>query len=368
MYRPARAVKLSPVHRPNSYPDLIQRSSNYGKTELPPAPPVFLPCPAREVLQAKGNPRPIASPYTAAPAALDNRSSLRAQNSVAASVMIFGLPPRSLPVPAMIPRSPILGMAPEHTPLSMQTVQSRPALLQPGRSTIQRMESGSSGVHFGYTSAEIEKRDPVLLLAIQAYEHMRSLVIRNDKDSFKGKLRPEDLKAAEIYRGSQQVSEVSAFAIIDGQPHYAINASKNTTGFEVVESSDCNHAEMKLFQSLGSQTTYIGVSRLCRLYCAAQMLARGFRGFRGCHMKSFSGYQWLPEIDTDNGFRRALWGDDVARTLESQPELWQKFKQKISDGANLLSKFLQYYNAQYQPGVKKNETNPYSNLNQQNYL
>jgi hypothetical protein len=211
---------------------------------------------------------------------------------------------------------------------------------------------------FDYSSEALQERDSVLWLAVKAYEHMRSLVIKNNKDSAKGKLRWEDEQAA-IHINSDKAGDVCACVLVNDEAEYATNSSGG---------SGSGHAEMRLFQKHGFQVQYIGVSRLCCLYCAAQLLACGFHGFRGCHMNSFKGYTWLPAIDNSN-FRTALWGAQVEYYLKKLDENgWQQFLSKISNGDNVLSKFLQYYNDEYQPMYEKSETNPFSGSNQKNYF
>lgn len=221
---------------------------------------------------------------------------------------------------------------------------------------------------YSYTSNDLRERDFTLWLAVKAYEHMRSLVIHNNKDGPKGKLRTDDLESAKVYEGSGKEGNVSAYTIVGGQPYYSTNTKSEETNYTLVD-SQCDHAEMKLFDQFGSQLDYIGVSRLCCLYCAAQMLARGFTGFRGCHMKSFTGYVWLPDVHNDSAFRTALWGEEVESYLSTMNEdEWEKFLRKISNGGDVMNKFMQYYNDEYQPTYRKDPQNPFSSSNQKNYL
>jgi hypothetical protein len=116
------------------------------------------------------------------------------------------------------------------------------------------------------------------------------------------------------------------------------------------------HAEIKVYLHAGPSIGYIGVSKLCCLYCAAQLLAHGFTGFRGCSMVAFNNYQWASVIDNKE-FARVLWGSNVVDTVWSSGlELQTLFMHHISQGSTLMEKLIE-------KGLVHNG-NKYSEVNQ----
>lgn len=269
---------------------------------------------------------------------------------------------------------------------------SAPALRIAQRvAVVQRMQSVPNSMQYEMTTVDLEQKKPILLLALRAFQHMRDLVIHADKDGPKGKLRQEDIEAAKTYREydedqfyrSFDEKKVGAFAVVDTSPVYATNRdvpksakarhqvkgwNAEYIGDSTIQSNQtCEHAEMKIFRSKQGALKYIGVSKLCCLYCAAQMLACGFTGFRGCHMKAFNNYMWLPEVDTDSSFRAKLWGSDVEYELRRlNEEQRTEFRKTISNGATLLQKYVEWYNTDLQPLYPKS-VSKYSEENQYSY-
>ncbi len=271
--------------------------------------------------------------------------------------------------------------APSRVPVPRPTVRHHPPR------AIQRMieETGNNQFNSNENVSNFNTEDQDLWnLAIAAYNHMRSLVIKNDKDSAKLKIHKLDIEATKTYRtyddtsfhSSQSTKTVGAVATVEGVNYYATNShvpnsmkarlkvkkEKYDKKFKYVdetvnqENTCYVHAEMKLFSRFGSQVGYIGVSKLCCLYCAAQMLAMGFTGFRGCHMKAFNNYQWHSYAcdpgEVGDWYRARVWGDEVAYWVKKMSnEQWDSFIRKVSQGSTLAQKAI---------GINKK----YSNVNQ----
>jgi hypothetical protein len=218
-------------------------------------------------------------------------------------------------------------------------------------------------------------------LAKRAFLNMRALVISHDKDGPKGTMRPEDRTATDVYGiDCTDKEKVAAFAthVQNGVMRrlgdtwvgprtetyliYAANSKLDTapplprvprvpihgTGMyeypyndPVGNNEPYLHAEIKVYLHARGSIGYIGVSKLCCLYCAAQLLAQGFTGFRGCSMVAFNNYRWASVID-DKAFASALWGSDVVDTLwSSSKELQTLFVHNISQGSTLLQKLIE---------------------------
>jgi hypothetical protein len=243
---------------------------------------------------------------------------------------------------------------------------------------LQRMEQ--PGVVYAEEQQEIIRKGYVWELALAAFDHMRRLVITNDKDSAKGPMREEDYEAARIYK-NPKIDEVGACARIGSDFYFATNRDVPQTAkdshSELFPASTCHyleelvpksnapikHAEMKIYTATGGQA-YIGVSKLCCLYCAAQLLASGFRGFRGCSMAAFNNYAWLPAVYEDSKFRAALWGGEVeSHLLRFDDEMWGLFLRCISNGATLLQKYRERWGQEHLYALRH-----YSKVNQYSYF
>jgi hypothetical protein len=201
-----------------------------------------------------------------------------------------------------------------------------------------------------------EAQNFAMELAKAAFQHMRSLVIRYNKDGTKGFLASQDIDALYIY-GAKNMSakEIGAVAMSGERVLIATNSTVPQKGVEAfqeyyasknIETVDsaplgenqlCMHAEIKIFRNEPG-IGYIGVSKLCCLYCAAQLLASGFAGFRGCSMVAFNNYQWLPDVSKKT-FQKILWGEEVAEVLARAPsEIKDLFMFYISQGSTLMQR------------------------------
>lgn len=196
-------------------------------------------------------------------------------------------------------------------------------------------------------------------LAKKAFLHMRSLVIKYNKDGTKGSVKKEDRDSLYIYGpNDDSAKNIGAVTYSNSQVMIATNSSIPQTGVssfqnyypnktvvtvrntQLTDNALCMHAEIKLFQT-SPNVEYIGVSKLCCLYCAAQLLARGFTGFRGCSMVAFNNYQWMNEV-SDHNFRVALWGGEVAGVLkDASVEILTLFMFHISQGSTLMQSLQQ---------------------------
>lgn len=214
-------------------------------------------------------------------------------------------------------------------------------------------------------------------LALAAFQNMRSLVIRNDRDSAKLFLAEEDKEAARIYYTDDE-KLVGACAFYDKKYYFATNSTvpkeAKERHKEYLDAEKCvyvderepeqnkpyKHAEMKVFTATGGQA-YIGVSKLCCLYCAAQLLAYGFTSFRGCSMVSFNNYEWMPDVFESSKYRAALWGEDVEKVVKKLGgNDWEAFLKMMSQGSTLLQKFREAHD--------KESTYPLTTYSKQNQI
>jgi hypothetical protein len=85
-------------------------------------------------------------------------------------------------------------------------------------------------------------------------------------------------------------------------------------GYEFIDMSAVvyEHCEIRIWEKHGDTLDYIGIMQPCCLFCAAQLLAAGFTGFRGCHFDIYKQYTFSNKILSNPTWLRNLFGAAVA--------------------------------------------------------
>ena len=164
-----------------------------------------------------------------------------------------------------------------------------------------------------------------------AYQNMVNLVLRFGK-GVDAPLEPD--KLAEALSGSNQHwKKGNCVAVVvrkDERPMIALNAlTKRGEPKESLDKSahkaldeyqgqfidmselEYEHCEIRLWEQFGNTVDYIGIMQPCCLFCAAQLLAAGFTGFRGCHLQIYKRYTFSVKILSNPGRLRILFGGAV---------------------------------------------------------
>jgi len=113
-------------------------------------------------------------------------------------------------------------------------------------------------------------------------------------------------------------------------------------GYLVIGKPECYymHAEIRLWEEYGEsgKLKYIGIQQPCCLYCAAQLLAAGFKGFPGSHMDVYNQYTFSPKILARPVWRRNLFGAEVASWYDrATPRERADFLREMAEADKILS-------------------------------
>lgn len=167
-----------------------------------------------------------------------------------------------------------------------------------------------------------------------AHDHMVNLVRSCGKEGPVGGETEADRQAAKVIaRYNQQFGGATCAEVFYDPAQarvLAVGANKTTDipplgmarlrtrydDFVLVNEGQCYfmHAEIRIWEKYAGNPNlvYIGIDKLCCLYCAAQLLAAGFTGFRGCHMNTYKQYTFSNQILSFRSKRRMLFGGAVA--------------------------------------------------------
>ena len=166
-----------------------------------------------------------------------------------------------------------------------------------------------------------------------ARKHMMVLVQSYGKEGATGPETEADRQAAKIIARYNEKFGGATCAAVFYDPTQSkvlgVGANKKTdipklgmarlrtkyNGFELVNEGQCSfmHAEIRIWEKYvgNPNLVYIGIDKLCCLFCAAQLLAAGFTGFRGCHMNTYKQYTFSNRILSRRSWRRRLLGPTV---------------------------------------------------------